>query len=133
MSKGLTIYDAWIKKYPSQKKAINYFVQACDGDTAFENLTKAKLIDYVALLKANYAPNSAKQYAKMLNVVIQQYNDVYDWPKNYTQVLTLKPEAVVSTWLSEDDIYALSKVKTKTTTENIVLMRFLLGCVTGAR
>lgn len=96
-------------------------------------ITLARLDAFARHLQASFAQNTAKTYAKMWRAVMNLHADEFSFPKGYEKILALKSEAVVSTWLTDEEIERLVDFMPKTDNEALVRDQFVLGCLTGAR
>lgn len=128
-----TLKQVWDSKYPKRLKVLTLFEQATGVDATWENLSKVNLAKFVDYLRDVVSTNSAKTYAAMFKSVISVYSDEVALPKGYEKILSLKGEASVSTWLTDDEINRIIEYSPHTETEEIVKNQFILGCLTGAR
>ena len=79
------------------------------------------------------APNSARQYAAKFKAVLNRYSDEVRLGFDFAEILTLKEQVSVNTFLDEDEIRRLAAVDVANDTERLIRDQFVLGCVTGAR
>jgi len=125
---------AFVEKYPQSAVIMSHFREATGLSPAWGNLTRTNLIAFVRYLKEIVSPSSARTYAAMVKSLVNDYREEVDIPcKKYDEVLTLKRVKSINVFLTELEIYAISKYNPLTITELYVRNIFILGCITGAR
>ena len=129
-----TLLEAYNQKYPEYVSLTKKrFEEATHSDFCWENITKANLAAYVDYLNQNVARSSVKTYASKLKTVLSLYDDEHDLPKGWKDILTTKSDASQQVYLTEEEIQRIIDYSPDTRKEEAVQIRFLLGCVTGAR
>lgn len=84
-------------------------------------------------IQGKYAQNTAKTYAKMFRAILNIMRDQVQLPNGYEKLLSLKGEAIVTTWLTDAEIDLLVGYDPESDSEATVRNQFVLGCLTGAR
>lgn len=116
-----------------QAQAIAKHLKAI-GVNDWQDLTKARIMDFRDEIKNKLAPSSAKTVGAALAAFLHRYEDEGLFPcTNFAEVLRLKGEKSVKTFLTPQEVERLERVELKNEIERYVLNEFLVGCKTGAR
>lgn len=116
-----------------QAQAIAKHLKAV-GINDWQDLTKARIMDFRDEIKDTLAPSSAKTVAAALSAFLHRYEDEGLFPCNtFAEVLRLRGEKCVKTYLTPQEVERLERVEPKNDVERYVLNEFLVGCKTGAR
>lgn len=98
------------------------------------DLTKANLANFRDALLNEVAPSSAKTYMAVLRAIMSRYEEEVNIPcRNYAEVLRVKGDRPVKTYLSMAELERLEHVHIKNESEQKVLDEFLIGAYTGMR
>lgn len=128
-----TLKEAFLDKYPKYGIILRMFEEANECNAAWDELSKLRLIRFTEHLCERVSPNSARQYAAKFKAVLNRYSDEVRLDFNFAEILSLKEQVSVNTFLDEDEIRRLSAVEVANDTERLIRDQFVLGCVTGAR
>lgn len=134
------IKETFVKKNPSYGMRLLQLYGNANGydDEWYENadwgiFTLQGIDNFCRHLQSTLAQNSAKTYAKMFRAILNIMRDQVAFPQGYEKLLALKGEAVVSTWLTDEEIERLVSYQSENNNEELVRNQFVLGCLTGAR
>lgn len=128
-----TLKEAFLDKYPKYGIILRMFEEANECNAAWDELSKLRLIRFTEYLCERVSPNSARQYAAKFKAVLNRYSDEVRLDFNFAEILSLKEQVSVNTFLDEDEIRRLAVVPVANETERLIRDQFVLGCVTGAR
>ena len=109
------------------------YEEANECSATWNELSKLRLIRFTEYLCERVSPNSARQYAAKFKAVLNRYSDEIRLDFNFAEILSLKEQVSVNTFLDEDEIRRLAAVEVSNDTERLIRDQFVLGCVTGAR
>lgn len=129
----ITLKEAFLEKYPKYGIILRMFEEANECNAAWDELSKLRLIRFTEYLCERVSPNSARQYAAKFKAVLNRYSDEVRLDFNFAEILSLKEQVSVNTFLDEDEIRRLAVVPVANETERLIRDQFVLGCVTGAR
>lgn len=127
-----TLFEELEKVGGVQWQAIIMHLKAT-GLNSWQDLTKSNLMAFRDQLKASLAPNSAKTVAAAFAGFLHRFEDEVTLPKNFGELLRLKGDEVIKTYLTATEVAKFEAVETKTTREEVVKAEFLIACKTGAR
>lgn len=133
MGNNISLKEAFLGKYPKYGIILRMFEEANGCNAEWSELSKLRLIRFVEYMGEKVAPNSARQYAAKLKAVLNRYSDEVRLDFNFAEILSLKEQVSVNTFLDEDEIRRLAAVEVSNDTERLIRDQFVLGCVTGAR
>lgn len=128
-----TLKEAFLEKYPKYGIILRMYEEANECSAEWDELSKLRLIRFTEYMGERVAPNSARQYAAKLKAVLNRYSDEIRLDFNFAEILSLKEQVSVNTFLDEDEIRRLAAVEVSNDTERLIRDQFVLGCVTGAR
>lgn len=129
----MTLHEAIRKHSPIQAASLLKHMNAC-GLNDWGDLTKARLMDLRDHLKDSLAPASARTLCASLLAVLNRFSEEGCIPfAGFAEVLRVKGEKPVKTYLTSAEISSLEQVETSGAIEEFVLNEFLLGVRTGAR
>lgn len=128
-----TLKEAFIGKFPKNRKVVEYFEEANGCECTWENLSKVRLQKFVNLLGDNMSPNAVKTYCSKLKSVLTEYNEEVSLPKDYEKVLQIRTDASQHVYLNDAEIRKIMTYAPRTTAEQVIKNWFLIGCLTGAR
>ena len=128
-----TLREAFLDKYPKYGIILRMFEEANGCPAEWGELSKLRLIRFVEYMGERVSPNSARQYAAKFKAVLNRYSDEVRLNFNFAEILTLREQVSVNTFLDEEEIRRLAAVPVANETERLIRDQFVLGCVTGAR
>lgn len=128
-----TLKEAFLDKYPKYGIILRMYEEANECSVTWDELSKLRLIRFTEYLCERVSPNSARQYAAKFKAVLNRYSDEIRLDFNFAEILSLKEQVSVNTFLDEDEIRRLAAVEVSNDTERLIRDQFVLGCVTGAR
>lgn len=128
-----TLKEAFLDRYPKYGIILRMFEEANGCSAEWGELSKLRLIQFTEYIGERVAPNSARQYAAKFKAVLNRYSDEVKLSFDFAEILTLKEQVSVNTFLDEDEIRRLAEVEVANETERLIRDQFVLGCVTGAR
>lgn len=128
-----TLKEAFLAKFPKNKKVLEYFEEANSVECTWENLTKIRLQKYVNHLSERLSPNGVKAYCSRLKTVMTEYNEEVELPKDYNKVLTIRKDASQHVYLNDEEIQQIINYIPQGLAESVIKNWFLIGCLTGAR
>lgn len=128
-----TLQEAFFEKYPKYGVILRMFEEANGCSAEWGELSKLRLIRFTEYMGERVSPNSARQYAAKFKAVLNRYSDEVKLSFDFAEILTLKEQVSVNTFLDEDEIRRLAEVEVANETERLIRDQFVLGCVTGAR
>ena len=128
-----TLKEAFLDKYPKYGIILRMYEEANECSATWNELSKLRLIRFTEYLCERVSPNSARQYAAKFKAVLNRYSDEIRLDFNFAEILSLKEQVSVNTFLDEDEIRRLAAVEVSNETERLIRDQFVLGCVTGAR
>lgn len=129
----ITLKEAFAQKYPKYLNILTMFEKANGCMAEWENLSKLHLIRFVEYMNEKVAPNSARQYAAKLKAVLNRYSEEIKLGFDFSEILTLREQIAVNTFLTEKETQDLIDIEVSNETELLVRDQFVLGCITGAR
>lgn len=128
-----TLEEAFLAKFPKNKKILQYFQEATGYECTWENLSKVRLQRYVTYLGTKMSPNAVKTYCSKLKSVLTAYNEEVSLPRDYEKVLQIRTDASQHVYLNDTEIRQIIDYHSRTTAEQVIKNWFLIGCLTGAR
>lgn len=132
MGNNKTLKEAFLNKYPKYGIILRMFEEANGCNAEWSELSKLRLIRFVEYMSERVSPNSARQYAAKFKAVLNRQSEEVELPNGYNEILSLKEQVSVNTYLTEEEIRSLILLDL-TGTEKIIRDQFVLGCITGAR
>lgn len=104
------------------------------GINDWNDLTKVALSDLRDDLLDEVAPSSCKTYLAVLKSILNRYEEEVDIPcRNYAEVLKVKGDRPMKTYLNMTELGALAEVEPRNANERKVLDEFLISAYTGMR
>lgn len=104
------------------------------GIKDWAGLTKSNLSDFRDHLISSVATSSSRTYLAVLKGILARYEEDIDIPcKTYRDVLKMKNEKCVKTFLNPNELKALEETQPNGQTELMVKCQFLIGAYTGMR
>lgn len=97
------------------------------------DLTKSNLYELRDHLGRTVSPNTAKTVAASLKAFLRRFEDDVQLPKGWGQILAIKGEKPLKTFLTAKEIAAFEEVPTFSRIEQYVKSCFLISCWTGMR
>lgn len=128
-----TLKEAFLDKYPKYGIILRMYEEANECTAEWSELSKLRLIRFTEYMGERVAPNSARQYAAKMKAVLNRYSDEVRLDFNFAEILSLKEQVSVNTFLDENEIQRLVAVEVANDTERLIRDQFVLGCITGAR
>lgn len=104
------------------------------GINEWTDLTKSNLSDFKDHLLASVATSTSRTYLAVLKGILARYEEDVNIPcKSYREVLKMKNEKCVKTFLNPNELRALEETQPNGQTEMLVKCQFLIGAYTGMR
>lgn len=128
-----TLKEAFLDKYPKYGIILRMYEEANECTAEWSELSKLRLIRFTEYMGERVAPNSVRQYAAKMKAVLNRYSDEVRLDFNFAEILSLKEQVSVNTFLDENEIQRLVAVEVANDTERLIRDQFVLGCITGAR
>lgn len=100
---------------------------------SWDDITRSKLYDLRDHLRETVSPNTAKTVAASFKAILRRFSDDISLPRDYADILLVKGERPMKTFLTPDDIEAIEGTPTHTDIEKYVKACFLVSCWTGMR
>lgn len=117
----------------AQKASIAKYLNEA-GVNEWGHLTKSGILRFRDLVTERLAPSSAKTICAALAAFLNRYDEEDIIPcASYAELLRLRGENCVKTFLEPDEIERLEQVACRNMRESFVLNEFLTACKTGAR
>lgn len=133
MGNNISLKEAFLEKYPKYGIILRMYEEANGCTAEWGELSKLRLIRFTEYMGERVAPNSARQYAAKMKAVLNRYSDEVRLDSNFAEILSLKEQISVNTFLDENEIQRLVDVEVANETERLIRDQFVLGCITGAR
>ena len=105
-----TLKEAFLDKYPKYGIILRMYEEANECSVTWDELSKLRLIRFTEYLCERVSPNSARQYAAKFKAVLNRYSDEIRLDFNFAEILSLKEQVSVNTFLDEDEIRRLAAV-----------------------
>ena len=128
-----SLKESFAAKYPEWTFILGIFTTATRRPATWSNMTKSNLVKFVDYLQANYAPNTANQYAVRLKAVLNIYADEITLPKDYAKILSPRKIPSTAVYLNEDELKLIQDYTPKNDNERFVRNMFLISAYTGCR
>lgn len=129
----MTLIEAIRAKGGQQAAALEKHLSAT-GLNDWNDLTKTRLNDFREYLDETVARSTAHTYLAVFKAILARYEDEVHIPcKTFREVLRIKNERPHKTFLSQEEIERLERVKIRNASEQYVLDEFLIGAYTGMR
>lgn len=128
-----SLEDAFRAKYPNWVFILDLFRDATGRRATWQHMTKSNLSKFVDHLRANFAPNTANQYAVRLKAVLNIYSDEIKLPADFARILSPKKVASTAVYLDESELARLEQYTPANDNERFVRNMFLISSYSGAR
>lgn len=99
----------------------------------WKDLTKSRLFEFRDNILNTVASTSARTYMAVLKSILMRYEEDEKFCREYRQILHVKNEKAVKTYLTTKELERLEHVKTNNQNERFVQLLFLIGAYTGMR
>ena len=129
----ITLKESFLKRYPKYNIVLKRWEEATNTQCTFDNITAYNLKLFCDYLISMMSRNGAKTYLSMFSSVLSLHADTTHLPYNWKHILSIKSESSQHTYLSKKEIKKIYNYIPKSTTERIIQIQFILGCLTGAR
>lgn len=127
-----TLFESIEKFAGKQSRSLIKHLKAAEL-SEWSDLTRANLMLFRDHLRDNLAPNSAKTLCASLVAFLHRFEDEIELPKGFSEILRVKGDEVIKTYLDMNEVALLERVPVKNDRERLVLNEFLVACKTGAR
>lgn len=129
----MELYETIRKVGGAQSKAMEKHLRAA-GIEEWSDLTKSNIMAYRDELRATLSPSSAKTVGAATAALLHRFEEEGIIPcKSFSDILRLRGEQAVKTYLSAEDMVKFEAVETKSAYEECAKNAFLIGYKTGAR
>ena len=129
----MTLYEQLERTAGAQHLSIAKHLKAT-GVNDWQDLTKARLMDFRDTIRTELAPSSAKTIAAALSAFLHRSEEEGLIPcTTFSEILRLRGEKCVKTFLTPQEVERLERLEVRDEAERYVLNEFLVGCRTGAR
>lgn len=127
-----TLYDEILRLCGKNGGSIVKHLEA-SGIKGWEDISRANLAYFRDHLVESVARSSAHTYASQFCAVLGRYEDELGLPRAWREIMHVKNEKPVKTYLTRSEIDRFAEVKPKNEKERYVQACFLVSCWTGMR